>query len=84
SAASRFTDRHGGHMPAPTGELSPRHRIELPKELRDSLKWKSGQKLMFIRRGNGIFICPHVTPQELFGIAKGANTEGYRDRNDRY
>ena len=70
-------------MPAPIAELSPRHRIELPKELREELKWKPGQKLMLIRRHDGVFICPEVTFEQLRGIAKGANTEGCRDRNDR-
>lgn len=71
-------------MPAPTTELSAHHRIEFPKELSDELKWKPGQKLMLIRSEDGVFICPEVTFAQMRGIAKGANTEGYRDRNDRY
>ncbi|WP_343629909.1 AbrB/MazE/SpoVT family DNA-binding domain-containing protein [Roseateles sp.] len=71
-------------MPAPTAELSPRHRIELPKELRSSLNWKPGQKLMLVQHKNGVFVSPLISPDEVFGIGKGANTESYRDRSDRY
>ncbi|WP_423594572.1 AbrB/MazE/SpoVT family DNA-binding domain-containing protein [Roseateles sp. MS654] len=74
----------GTAMPAPVAKISPRHRIELPKEIRDSLDWRAGQQLMLIRQDDGVFICPLVTLKEVRGIAKGANTEGYRDRDDRY
>lgn len=71
-------------MPAPTAELSPRHRIELPKELRSSLNWRPGQKLMLVPHKNGVFVSPLISPEDVYGIGRGANTESNRDRSDRY
>ena len=71
-------------MPSPIAEISPLNSIELPQAIRDELNWSPGRRLLLMRRKNGIFVCPVVTFDEVCGIAAGANTEGYRDRQDRY
>jgi AbrB family looped-hinge helix DNA binding protein len=48
--------------------LSTKFQISIPKEVRDAQNWKAGQQFAFVPRG----------------IARGANPEGYRDRDDRY
>lgn len=63
--------------------LSAKFQISIPKEIRTEMGLKAGQKLAFIRIGNTLRLVPQKSVAELFGIAKGANTEGYRDRNDR-
>ena len=64
--------------------ISPKYQVSIPKALRDKLRWRPGQKLAFIPKGNGLLMIPVPTREELVGIARGANTDDYRDRNDRY
>jgi len=64
--------------------LNSKYQLTIPKELRDREKWKPGQEFALIPRGDTIVLVPVPKRDELMGIAKGANPEGYRDRNDRY
>lgn len=63
--------------------LSAKFQISIPKEIRTEMHLKAGQKLAFLRVGNTLRLVPQKGIDDLFGIAKGANTENYRDRNDR-
>lgn len=67
-----------------TAILSSRFRISIPKRLCEAHNWKPGQEFAFIPKGGGVVLVPVPTLDDLFGIAKGANKENYRDRNDRY
>ena len=69
---------------APTATLSSKFQITIPKEVREAEGWKAGQVFAFVPKGKGFTIVPVPTSDQLTGIAKGANTEDYRDRNDRY
>ena len=64
--------------------ISPKYQVSIPKALRDKLRWRPGQKLAFIPKGNGLLMIPVPSREELVGIARGANVDDYRDRNDRY
>ncbi len=64
--------------------LSSKFQISIPKKVREQQDWKAGQKLAFVPQGNHYILVPVPVGDELFGIAKGANADGYRDRNDRY
>jgi AbrB family looped-hinge helix DNA binding protein len=64
--------------------LNSKYQLTIPKELRGRKKWKPGQQFALIPRGETIVLVPVPEREELMGIAKGADTEGYRDRNDRY
>ena len=64
--------------------ISPKYQVSIPKALRDKMHWRPGQKLAFIPKGNGLLMIPVPSREELAGIARGANTDDYRDRNDRY
>lgn len=63
--------------------LSSKFQISIPKEIRDSQNWEAGQKFAFVHKGGGVMLVPVPTLDELIGMAKGADTSGYRDRNDR-
>jgi AbrB family looped-hinge helix DNA binding protein len=64
--------------------LSAKFQISIPKAVRNAHHWKPGQAFAFIPKGTGVLLVPVPDRDELFGIAKGANTDDYRDRQDRY
>jgi AbrB family looped-hinge helix DNA binding protein len=65
-------------------KLSSKFQISIPKEVREQQGWRPGQKFVFIPKGDSVVLVPVPKREDLFGIAKGANPEDYRDRNDRY
>jgi len=69
---------------AATATLSSKYQISVPKAIRDDLHWKAGQEFVFIPKGKGVLLIPVPELKQLAGIAKGAQTEGYRDRQDRF
>ncbi|OWQ91519.1 hypothetical protein CDN99_10270 [Roseateles aquatilis] len=71
-------------MPAPVITISPENHIDLPQEIHEHFRWEAGQELLVIRRETGVFLCPPTTREEMHGIARGANTDTYRDGRDRY
>lgn len=70
-------------MSIPTATLSSKFQISIPKEIRDSMNFKPGQKLAFLCIGKSVKLVPQMRLEDLFGIGKGANTSGYRDRDTR-
>lgn len=69
---------------AATATLSSKYQISVPKVIRDDLHWKAGQEFVFIPKGKGILLMPVSDLDQLAGIAKGAGTGNYRDREDRF
>ncbi|MCM2287653.1 MAG: AbrB/MazE/SpoVT family DNA-binding domain-containing protein [Sulfuritalea sp.] len=67
-----------------TATLSSKYQISVPKAIRDDLHWEAGQEFVFIPKGKGVLLMPVPDLKQLAGIARGAKTEGYRDRQDRY
>ena len=65
-------------------KLSPKFQVSIPKAVRERLAWKAGQRLAVIPQGKGVLLVPDPEIEDLFGIAKGADPEGYRDRKDRF
>ena len=66
-----------------TATLSAKFRFTVPKEVREALGLKPGQKLAFINTGTGMHLVAQPAIADLVGIARGANTDGVRDREDR-
>ncbi len=69
----------------PTVTVSPKFQVVIPKELRERLGLKPGQKLfMFVVDGKIQLDVPRPIT-ELRGMAKGIRwEEGDRDRRDRF
>ncbi len=63
--------------------LSSKFQISIPKDVREAMGLKPGQKLAFLRVGPSLKLVPQTEIADLFGIARGANGEEYRDRSDR-
>lgn len=66
-----------------TATLSAKYQISIPKPVRVAQHWEAGQRFAFVPKGSGVLLVPIPELEELRGMAKGANPEGYRDRNDR-
>lgn len=66
-----------------TATLSSKYQISVPKAIRDDLHWEAGQEFVFIPKGKGVLLMPVPELKQLAGIARGAKTAGYRDRQDR-
>jgi AbrB family looped-hinge helix DNA binding protein len=64
--------------------LSTNFQISIPKAVRAAWHWEAGQVFAFIPKGEGVMLVPVPKPEELFGLARGANPEDYRDRTDRF
>jgi AbrB family looped-hinge helix DNA binding protein len=69
---------------ADTATLSSKFQISIPKAVRDVRHWKAGQQFAFIPKGTGVLLVPVPEFTDLAGIAKGAKSENYRDREDRF
>ena len=67
-----------------TTTLSSKFQISIPKAVRESQNWKAGQKFAFVPNNGGYLLVPCPTIQDLRGMVKGACTDNYRDREDRY
>lgn len=67
-----------------TTTLSSKFQISIPKAVREQQRWKAGQEFVFIPKGQGVLMMPVPKLAQLAGIGKGARTDGYRDREDRY
>jgi AbrB family looped-hinge helix DNA binding protein len=63
--------------------LSSKFQISIPKAVRSARKWQPGQKFAFIPKDGGVMLVPVPRQEDLAGSMRGANTENYRDRNDR-
>ena len=63
--------------------LSSKFQISIPREVRETLGLKAGQRIAFLCVGKSVKLVPQPRIEDLFGMAKGANTENYRDRDTR-
>jgi bifunctional DNA-binding transcriptional regulator/antitoxin component of YhaV-PrlF toxin-antitoxin module len=66
-----------------TATLSGKFQISIPKSVRTAKHWQAGQVFAFIPKGEGMLLVPVPKCQDLAGLARGATTDGYRDRDDR-
>jgi AbrB family looped-hinge helix DNA binding protein len=69
---------------AASSKISSKHQVLIPKAVRERMAWRPGRKIAFIAKADGVLMVPIPEREELAGMARGANPEGYRDRNDRY
>ncbi len=66
-----------------TVTLSSRFQVTLPKEVREALRLKVGQQMVFINTGSSIKLLAQPSIADLVGIASGASAEGLRERSER-
>ena len=66
-----------------TATLSEKFQISIPKAVREANQWKAGQQFVLLRKDGGVMLVPLPEIEDLIGIAKGAETADYRDRDNR-
>lgn len=66
-----------------TATLSTKFQISIPKAIRAAQGWEAGLTFAFIPKGTGVLLVPAPKRDALYGLARGASPEGYRDRKDR-
>ena len=62
-----------------TVTVSPKFQVVIPKEIRDSMRLRPGQKLKVIEYEGRIELIPDRDISELKGFLKGINTEFERE-----
>jgi AbrB family looped-hinge helix DNA binding protein len=63
--------------------VSSKYQIVIPKEIRERLKIRPGQKLQMIEIGRRIELIPVESIQNARGFLPHLDTSNYRDEEDR-
>ena len=63
--------------------LSPKYQVVIPKEVRQQLPLRKGQKFTVLVKGDLILLVPDLPLKYYRGIAKGMSSEGIREKKDR-
>ena len=62
-----------------TATISSKYQIAVPKEARDKLRLRNGQKMAVIVKGTGLHYIPVPGVEDLRGFLKGMNTDDIRE-----
>ncbi len=63
--------------------LSTKYQLVIPREIRQRLHLRSGQRMIFLTKGNVITLVPERAAAELKGIARGIRPGPTRDKQER-
>lgn len=63
--------------------ISPKFQVVIPKEVREQLHVKSGQRVTMVAKNGVIYIVLHVPLKKLKGSLPNLPTQGFRDKKDR-
>lgn len=65
--------------------VSPKYQVVIPKEVREKIHVKPGQKMIVYERGGVIHLIPQVPLKKLRGALKGRGIDltDLRDKSDR-
>lgn len=61
--------------------VSPKFQVVIPKEIRESLRLRPGQKIQLIEHEGRIELIPERDISELRGFLKGMNTQFEREED---
>ena len=71
----------GGHMTTTT--ISSKYQVVIPKEVREKLHLKSGQKMTVVVKGGIVYLVPERPLDWFKGFLKGMDTSNLREEEDR-
>ncbi len=66
-----------------TTTISPKFQVVIPKEIREQLHLKSGQKMTVVVKGGVVSLIPEKPVESFRGFLKGMDTRNVRDERDR-
>ncbi len=66
-----------------TTTISPKFQVVIPKEIREQLHLKSGQKMTVVVKGGVVSMIPEKPIESFRGFLKGMDTRNIRDEEDR-
>lgn len=66
-----------------TTTISPKYQVVIPKNVREKLRLKSGQKMMVVVKGGVVHMIPEKPLESFRGFLRGMNTKGIREDKDR-
>jgi AbrB family looped-hinge helix DNA binding protein len=66
-----------------TTTISPKYQVVIPKEIREKLNLRSGQKMTVVFKGGIIHLIPEKPPEYFRGFLKGMDTKDIRDKRNR-
>ncbi len=61
--------------------VSPKYQVVIPKNVRESLKLRPGQRMQVVEYAGRIELIPEREIKELRGFLKGINTEFKREED---
>jgi len=64
--------------------ISSKYQVVIPKPVRERLNLKPKQKLTVIEKDKMLILIPQISLEALRGIAAGAKTNDYREKEDRF
>jgi AbrB family looped-hinge helix DNA binding protein len=66
-----------------TTTISPKYQVVIPKEIREKLHLKSGQKMTVVLKGGVVYLIPEKPLQSFRGFLKGMDTKDIREDEER-
>lgn len=66
-----------------TTTISPKYQVVIPKDVREKLRLKSGQKMMVVVKGGVVYLIPEKPLESFKGFLKGMDTKDIREDKDR-
>jgi len=67
-----------------TVTLSSKFQIVIPKKAREALKFRPGDKIVILEKGDSIELVKVGSIENAMGILKGISSEGLRDHSERF
>jgi len=66
-----------------TTTISPKYQVVIPKEVREKLDLKCGQKMTVVTKGGIIYFVPEKPLETFRGFLKGMDTKDIREDEER-
>jgi AbrB family looped-hinge helix DNA binding protein len=66
-----------------TTTISPKYQVVIPKDVREKLQLKSGQKMTVVVKGGVVYLIPEKPLESFKGFLKGMNTKDIREDKER-
>jgi AbrB family looped-hinge helix DNA binding protein len=66
-----------------TTTISPKYQVVIPKDVREKLDLKRGQKMTVVTKGGVIYFVPEKPLETFRGFLKGMDTKDIREDEER-